>query len=322
MINLLTKDSKLIARNIERIRNIIKALPSYLQLLNEHGKDKDVFNTEMITIKALGNSYMGHVPQKSIMDAINVGRGLTSPLFHSDETAFFTNIEYSLPAALAAGGYARQLAAERGEPYGTVFTTTAGRRDDPAGRYTYNLFMDSMVWTEKLFDVADEEELMEVVKKHTGTKIKRVYCFFNHRQLGYSDQWLMERIRETGATGDAARMDFFGEWVTGTLSNPIPTKLLEKIRDSLNPDPNTQITSSGYIIGWHLSQQQIDGLRLRDGLILGVDTSDAVGRDDIALCLRDAYSGAVLACGNYNETNLIQFAEWLLWWLTTILNWS
>lgn len=38
------------------------------------------------------------------------------------------------------------------------------------------------------------------------------------------------------------------------------------------------------------------------------------------MIIRDASTGEVVAAGNYNETNLIVFSEWLVEWLTTFDN--
>jgi hypothetical protein len=42
-----------------------------------------------------------------------------------------------------------------------------------------------------------------------------------------------------------------------------------------------------------------------------LDTSDASGGDDIGMHIRSVKSGATIAAGNYNETNLITFCSWL-----------
>ncbi len=46
-------------------------------------------------------------------------------------------------------------------------------------------------------------------------------------------------------------------------------------------------------------------------MVLGVDTSDGVGSDDIAMHLRRVSSGDTVGVGLVNETNLITYAEWL-----------
>ena len=312
LINLLTKDNKVRMENIDRMRKIEKALPPYFRLTKEHGLDKDTVNTEMLTVKSLGNRYMTHVPQRNVMDAINQGRGLTSPIFQVDEAPFIANIEYSLPAALAAGGAVREIARANGEPFGTIITTTAGRLDDPSGVYIYNLFESSAPWSEHFMDVKDEAELYKVVRKQSSESKLRAHAVFNHRQLGYTDEWLQRKIEEALAKGDMMRMDYFGEWITGNSSNPLDTKTLESIKDSTKGDNYHEITDYGYVIRWHIPRNEIPRLRSHTGIVIGLDTSDAVGKDDIGLCIRDAYTGAVIGAGNFNETNIITFSEWLM----------
>ena len=136
-INLLTKDDTLRSRNITRMKDIESELPFYLKA---RGKN-DIGNTEELTVRSLGNTYRGHLPSKSIKSALNVGRGLSSPVFHIDEAAFLYNIGISLPAALAGGTAMRDIAKMKNEPYGTIITTTAGAKDDRDGSFIYNLLV-------------------------------------------------------------------------------------------------------------------------------------------------------------------------------------
>lgn len=99
-MNLLTKDNKLRVSTIEVIKDIEKELPWYLKLTDK----KDTNNSEEITVNALGNKLSSHLARMSPKDARNIGRGLTSPIFHIDEIAYLNNIDITLPAALASGG--------------------------------------------------------------------------------------------------------------------------------------------------------------------------------------------------------------------------
>jgi hypothetical protein len=45
--------------------------------------------------------------------------------------------------------------------------------------------------------------------------------------------------------------------------------------------------------------------------IMAIDSSDAVGGDDIGMHMREVRTGETTAVGNYNETNIIKFCEWL-----------
>lgn len=308
-INLLTKDETVRSSNLLRLKNIELELPFYLR----QKRRDDIANTEELTIKALGNIYRGHLPNRSPKLAYNVGRGLTSPVFHVDEACYLANIEISLPAALASGIAAREMAARKNEPYGILITTTVGKKDDRDGRFIYNLANNSAIMTEKFFDCKDQEELIETIRKNSPSREVRVNCTYSHRQLGYTDEWLREQISMALAKGDDVERDFLNKWTSGTGSSPFSKQISETIRESVITDYYTEITSPyGYITRWYINEKDIPTIMNNDDFILSVDSSDAVGGDDIALHLRSVKTGETIAAGNYNETNLITFSEWLM----------
>lgn len=313
-INLLTKDETLRSANLSRLKEIDLELPYWLRRRTKF----DIGNTEEMTVKALKNSYKGHLPNRSPKLANAVGRGLTSPIFLIDEAAFFANIRISMPAALAAGTAARTLASNLGKPYGTVITTTAGMKDDPDGMYVYNLLMESAEWTEKFFDCKNLEELELVVRKsslHSESEKRgklQVNCTFNHRQLGYTDEWLEKAIEESHAVGDAADRDFRNKWTSGTQQSPFTPAQADLIRSSQADVVNAEITRPyGYIIRWYFEQDEVERRMNSEPYVLSLDTSDAIGNDDIGMTVRSVKDGSIVGAGNFNETNLITFAEFL-----------
>lgn len=311
-INLLTKDDTLRSANLERLKDIEMQLPYYLKQRTRG----DIGNTEELSVHALGNSYRGHLPNKSPKMALNVGRGLTSPIFQIDEGAFFANIGLSMPAALAAGTAARDMARKRGDPYGTIITTTAGKKDDRDGKFVYDLLQRSAVWSEKFFDCKDEEELREVIRRNSPKGELRLNCTFNHRQLGYSDAWLRNAIEEAEVTGEDAERDFGNVWTSGSQLSPLSVQLMATIRASQVDEHVTDIAKPhGYITRWYIDEDKIQQALLADHHVLTIDSSDAAGGDDIGMTLRNVRTGATAAAGNYNETNLIMFSEWLCNWL-------
>lgn len=316
-INLLTKDDTLRSSNLTRLKNIELEIPFYLR----QKRRDDIANTEELTIKSLGNIYRGHLPNKSPKLAYNVGRGLTSPIFHGDELCYLHNIDISLPAALASGTAAREIAERKNEPYGIILTTTVGQKDSKEGKFVYNLANDSAIWTESFLDSANREELYKLVRQNSPTRELRVNCTFSHRQLGYTDEWLKEAISTSLAKGEDAEKDFLNRWSSGSSSSPFTKEISEQIRNSQIDDFNTEISSPyGYVTRWYISINQIENKLASSHFILAVDSSDAVGGDDIALSLRDIKTGEVVAAGNYNETNLITFSEWLVSWLVRSKN--
>lgn len=309
-MNLLTKDHKLRVSTIAVIKDIEKELPWYLKLT---GKG-DSNNSEEVTVVALDNKLSSHLAQMSPKAARNVGRGLTSPIFHIDEIAYLNNIDIMLPAALASGGAARDAAKASDSPYGTIYTTTAGRLDTKPGKYAYQILKEAAPWTEKYFDVEDEEELIKIIRKNSSRDKATVALEFNHRQLGYTDEWLKGKMEDANSTGIDAETDFLNIWASGTESSPIDPNLIKILQNSIVHDFHAEISTYGYITKWYVPESKIADIKKNRHVILSLDTSDAVGKDDIGLVLRDVRTGAVLAAGNYNETNTITFARWLLTW--------
>jgi hypothetical protein len=311
-IELLTKDDTVRASNLERLKEIERELPEYLRMR----KKTDVGNTEELKISALGNSYRGHLSSTSPKQANNVGRGLTAPIFHIDEGPFIPNIEIALPAALAAGSAARDLAREIGAPYGTLFTTTAGKKDDRDGRYIYKLVQESAVWNEKFYDAKNQRDLETIIRSCSHSELEgglvQVNLSLNHRQLGKDDAWLKKTLAETKSTGEDADRDFFNRWTAGSQKSPFTIETSEKIRDSEREVVHMGISETyRYVTRWYVPERDIANEMERDFHIISVDSSDAVGRDDIAVTIRNIRTGAVTGAATVNEINLIRFSEWL-----------
>jgi hypothetical protein len=318
-INLLTKDDTLRRSNIQRLKDIANELPIYLQ---QKGPT-DLNNTEEITINSLGNRYTTHVPQMSVKKAIGLGRGLTTPIFHIDEAPFQSNIEIALPAALAAMGAAVDKAADEDAPYGTIITTTAGKKDDKDGRFIYNMMSESANWTERFLDAVDHSDLENMIRRNSRTGKLRVSCVFNHRQLGKTDDWLRRKLEEAVQSGDDANRDFFNMWTSGSQTNPLPTSVLETIRASAKEVKYVDISPiNGYVTNWYINEDEIEARMANGQFVLGMDTSEASGGDDISLILVDVRTLDLVASGTYNETNLLMFSKWVAQWFVRFRNFT
>ena len=210
---------------------------------------------------------------------------------------------------------ARDSAKEAKAPYGNVFTTTAGFLSNDSGKYAYKIYSDSLRWTEKLLDCQDEEDLVATIKKNSPGGKLQVLCEFNHRQLGYTDEWLKGKIADALSEGENAEADFLNKWAEGSETSPIPKELLIIINNSKIADPYTDISPYGYITRWYISEHEFKAKCPDRKLILALDTSEAIGNDDIGMVLTDATTGETVAAGVYNETNTITFSDWICDWL-------
>jgi len=326
-INLLTKDDKLRIANIDRLKKIYEELPPYLQFK----VSGDTYNTEEIGISALKNKYRTHVPNASEKRAYNVGRGLTTPILQIDEPPFQPNIKVAMGAAMAAMKAARDLAKEAGEPYGTMLTTTAGKIDDPDGSYVYGYIQEAALWTERLYDCIDEADLEYTIRRNSrsskagsllsgeegggdsGRGVYRVYGCFSHRQLGKTDAWLRDALENSDQKDLDADRDYFNVWTAGSISSPIDKRLLEIIKRSSTEPVYTDISAIGnYITRWYIDENTIDSYMANNYCTIGIDTSNAVGKDDISLVLSDVKTGDTIAVGAFNETLITTFSNWLV----------
>lgn len=315
LVNMLTRSDDLRTQNLIRLKKIQEELPYYLDFRSKG----DIFNTEEIKLAAVGNMYKGNLSNASPKLANNVGRGFTSPVLHVDECCFVPNIEIALSAALMAGNAARDSAKRNEMPYGTILSTTTGKLDDRDASYIHKLWSNATLWDEKFFDAKDEEELNHLVLTNSnvsGDKAKRaiVNLTFSYRQLGYDDNWMRDKLRETIAEGEDADRDLFNRWTSGTQASPIPLEYRDAIRDAVIDNYRTEIYKPyNYILRWYISEEEI-AIRQNSNItfVIGVDTSDAIGRDDIAFTVRDHSTGEVICAATFNELNLITLADFFV----------
>lgn len=306
-IHLLTKDSDLRAKTVDAIKNMMTDLPYYLKIKTK----KDINNTEKITIKELGNTLYTSVAQASPKSALNLARGLSPSTNWIDEIAYINNIDISLSPLLAASSAARDTAERNNTFYGNIFTTTPGYLSSKSGRFGYRIYQDCCRWDEHFLDAKNREELYTIIKNNSPSGKVQVLCEFNHRQLGKTDEWLREKIAEAMSSGDDADADFLLKWPKGSEASPISKEDLERIENSIIREPIVDIGISGYITRWYIPRHEFDNKISNRKVIMGLDTSDAVGNDSISMVMLDLHTGEIVATGSYNETNIITFADWL-----------
>lgn len=307
-INLLTKDDDLRRTNVIRLKDIIAELPPYLRM----GGKNDANNGEEITISALGNRYNTHVPQASEKRALNLGRGLTTPILHIDEPPFQPNIHVAYPAMMAATNAVFDQAKKANEPHGIILTTTSGRKDSREGKFVYEMVQDAMPFTEKLFDCKDEEDLRKVVKVNSKSDEYMVNITLNHRQLGKTDDWLREKVKQSRGDIDAINRDYFNVWTSGTQKSPFPVDVAEKIASGRQESCYTYISEKyGYSLRFFIPEHTVHDRLTKGHFVLGMDPSDAGGGDDLSFYLTDAETLDTIAAGTFNETNLFNLSSWL-----------
>lgn len=307
-IILLTKNHDLRTANIDRIKSIMDLLPRYLDLRTK----KDANNMETITVNATNNMMITAVGQPTEAGALGVGRGFTSSILNSDETAFTAGIDMILQSAIPATAEARLSAQKAGAPYYNTYTTTPGYLHTKEGKYVKNNIYDACArWSETFFDL-NEEELKNVITKASRSGRFWALLEYNHRQLGKTDEWLRQRILELpNATEDSIKAEYLNIWSTGTATSPIPKEYLNNIHNSLTEPRYIEISKDGYVTKWYIPEDEVKDDIGKRKIVMGLDTSEMVGRDGTCLVGIDAHNGEVIVTGTYNDTNTITLSNHL-----------
>jgi hypothetical protein len=223
-----------------------------------------------------------------------------------DEGPFINHIEMTVSAAMGATTAAREIAKRKGKPYCTVFTTTAGNQEDRDGKYVFDLMSGSAVWSEHYFDCDNRDELVTLIDTNSSGRSTMVNLTMSHKQLGLTDEWLYEAISKARSEGDNIDRDYFNIWTNSSSHSLLPPDVSKRIRASEKDPVHNWISKENYIFRWYCDVNPDDKYTVQ------VDTSDAIGRDDIGVVLLNTRTGALCGAGAYNETNLAVFSQWLL----------
>lgn len=288
---------------IKEYKSMRDLLPKWMWYI--HPKDTD--NQHEFTTLSRGNRTKSYIPQGDPEAANSVGRGTTPTLVTSDEVPFLPYAAISIPALIAATTASFDEARANGSMYGILYTTTAGDLSTDSGKYVFdNIKSVAMFFSEILYDCKDRKDAVATIAANSKSQAPYVDISFNHLQLGYTDEWLREKIATTPASRDKIRRDYLGQWTFGSASNPIKEKVLNQIRKSLNQEPLIDKSNESYIIRYHVPKAEA----LRRKSVLGLDTSNAVGRDSMSGVMVDIETGEVLLAFSVSESNLIRFSMW------------
>ena len=299
------KGTKLQNENVDRLKKIRDALPKYLL----HQTSADTNNKEGVAYAKLGTKMLTFVAQDDKQAAGDQARGQTHSVQNWDEIAFYNNIDLSFPVATAALNQGGEDARKAGLPSAKILTTTAGDIDDKRGRWSYNQVCDSLRFTEKLYDSEDIDSLMGYLR--TNSRNMMMYLEYSYKQIGKTDEWF-ERVTR-GKDEATIQRDYLNMWTHGT-SNSIFTKdMIAKIQSSRR-DPVVTTSYETLIIKWYDDPEVLKSTeRLRNiPYVIGLDTSDNVGRDFTTMCMVNPIDLHVVATFKCNTTNLSFVARAIL----------
>lgn len=306
---MLTKDTALRKENVGRLKDMRDCFPDWFL----HKQRVDVNNTESLSYEALTNEYITFVAQESLQGAERLGRGMTVPSQHWDEIAFFANIATTYPIAISTTNAAIESAQANGQPYGNILTTTAGVLNTDEGQFTHNLICNSLTFTERLYDLKDNANLLDVVK--TNSKQGMVYSEFSYLQLGKTHEWFQEKADRTAGGEEIIARDYLNKWTFGTYKSPIDKKYLDALYSG-KQDPCFIQYIDNFMIKWYIPESVVRSEEFNNiPIAIGMDASENIGRDYTSFVFGDCRNLGVIATCSCNTSNIIKVAMFVCKWL-------
>ena len=303
---ILTKDRGLIAKNVKKIKDILNLFPKWAYIPNR--KDKDV--EYMLNYTHEDNQITFICAQNDKDKAKNASRGHTITRFHGDELPFIKYVQHMIPSISSSMDEAIRTAILNNVGYGRVYTTTAGDLSLPHGKYAYDLYIDSYPFSEELYDMPNNEKLRETVMLATGLPVARVSITYNHRQLGISDEEFYKRIQSVKSTDAEINADYFLIWGTGGVASVVPPVVLDAMSHSSQIPEYIQVTEFGPAIKWWIEMDKIDQYLRENKCVMGIDTSNQIGRDRTAFILVNVYNLEIVMSMEVVNANIPLTAQW------------
>ena len=295
-IGLFAKDTDLVHENVSQIKAITEGLPKWM--IKKSPDDTD--NKEGLSYAALNNTYKTFVARPDSISATKMGRGERLAIIHFDEFAFFKNNNLSYAGVISASDRAQAQVRESGLPACNILTTTAGRLSDPAGAYAYSIKQGCIRFTEKFYDFANREELRQTVR---SSESHMVYTEFSYKQLGFDDAWLADKM--VNKTHEQIEMDYLNHWLAGTGQSIVPQNLIDRIVQS-ERDPVDFTQSNQLVINWYIDKKIIEQKEnKRRNYIIGMDTSDNIGKDYTTMVVVDPSDLTVICTCKCNVANFV-----------------
>lgn len=303
--HILYTKSDLRSQEILEYKKFRETLPEWAYVFD--GREAD--NQIAFTTRARGNETKTYIPSGDPEGAKKVGRGTTPDFILSDETPFCSYCPESIASLNAAVTASFPIAIENGTFHGIAYTTTAGDLTTREGKFVYNnIKKKSAAFGEMMYDFQNVEALHGFIEATTGEIEPKVDISFNHLQLGYSNDWLKRVIsRNPGTRSDIIR-DHLNQWTSGSATNPISDKLLDIIKKSVTFPSIKKVDKYDIYYKLYIEEEDFKSRKV----IVGIDTSNAVGKDNITLVGLDIETTETVMVATINNVNLIHFANFLV----------
>ena len=300
------KDTPNCANIIRAVKDLRDGMPKWMYQKTAQDTDRK----ESISYAKKSTRYITYPSPMDANAAEKQGRGLQLAVIHFDEIAFINYNWIVVPAATNSSLAAAEQARKAGIPSPIMYTTTAGNPDTRMGAYALATFESAAIFTEKYYDLPNRETVIAFIKRNCVVPDHpMLYMEFSYKQLGKTDAWFREAAARSGASQDAINRDLLNIWQGSTENSVLPQSLISKIRESKRPPAHTDL-SDGFVVSWYVDEEILNMESFRSKpLVMGMDTSENVGRDFTTFTIIDPEDMKVIATCRCNEVNLMQIGR-------------
>lgn len=290
-------------RNLNDVKNIIEALPTYLrfdQAFGMDGKKLKGRNTVQYVQHKINFNKIEAIPMaRNRTAAISLLRGRTITNCWLDEAAFFQYLEESLQNAMPALTRAFANCKQNGAPHGLCLTSTPGFLTEESGRFMFELKNNMTQFSELWYDFS-LDQLTQTLNRNEKSVF--VYIRTTYRQLGLGEDWLKEIIKQQNQKWVDIRREFLLEWATSSENCPFSQEQLRKVNRYVR-SPKKQVYVNGYLFNIY------DEYNPRMSPIVGVDVAAGYSRDSSAISIIDSSTTKLLADFNCNYINPVDLSQ-------------
>ena len=290
-------------RNLNDLKNIIKALPSYLrfdQAFGIDGKKLEATNTVQYLQHKINFNKIEALPMaRNRTSAISLLRGRTVTNCWIDESAFFQYLEESLQNGMPALTTAFRNCKQNGAPHGLCLTSTPGFLTTEEGQYMFDLKNKMTPFSELWYDFS-LQKLTETL--NANEKSIFVYIKTTYQQLGLSEDWLKERIKEQNQKWTDIRREYLLEWATSSENCPFTQDELKNVERFVR-NPIKQVYISNFLFNIYSE------ISPKDKTLIGVDVAAGYSKDSSAISVTDSATTKLVADFNCNYINPVDLGN-------------
>jgi len=306
-INKKYEDSKL---NLARMKDIRRALPTYLQMVVEQidaatgKKIRTKDSVEALENPINRNKIVTVSSANSKIKANTLGRGCTQPRQWYDEFAFIPYNKIVYLSATPAFKTAAENARNNGAPYGIAITTTPGDLTTEEGAYAYRMTELATKFNEMWYDLP-LVELQDILNRNENSKF--IHIRFSYQQLGRSEDWFKDICLEMQKNWDEIRREVLLEWSEAAGDSPFSKNDLALVESLCMKEP-LDVCKIGHF-SVNIYKKATNNIELlKDMYIMGVDVSGGLSRDSSTFTVINARTTEVVADFNCNYINQHEFA--------------